>query len=554
MRLFAYLVSPSLKQNKMSILTSQVQTFSKEFQQRSAEYRSLLTELEELRRQALNPESTQDIEKARSRNKLLTSERIENLIDPGSALLEIAPLAGHALYKDVPPGAGMRTCIAEVAGTTCMIVANNPSVKGGTYFPISVKKHLRAQQIAEENSLPCIYLVDSGGAYLPEQANVFPDRFDFGRIFFNQAQMSKKGIPQISVVLGSCTAGGAYVPAMSDETIMVDKNASIFLGGPPLVKAATGEEVSAEELGGARVHCEISGVSDHLAHDEFEALGIARRIISNSKHSPSPLEKLRPEQASEEPNYSASELGGILGTDLKKTFSMKELLARVLDGSRFDEFKSRYGQTLLCGFAHIHGIRVGIIANDGILFSESALKGTHFIELCSQRGIPLLFIQNIVGFMVGKEYERNGIAKHGAKMVNAVATARVPKLTLTVGGSYGAGNYGMCGRAYDPRYLFTWPNSRISVMGGTQAATVLTQVRNSAMEKKGKKIPEKESKEYFSEIEEKYEREGSPYYATARLWDDGIISPLHTRASLALALASISYDATAQNQFGIFRM
>ncbi len=538
----------------MSILVSQIQISSEEFQQRAAAYQLLCQELQGLHAQACRPESSREIEKARSRQKLLTAERIENLVDPSSAILDIAPLAGHEMYSDVPPGAGIRTCIAQVAGRTCMIVANNPSVKGGTYFPSTVKKHLRAQQIAEENALPCIYLVDSGGAYLPEQANVFPDRFDFGRIFFNQAQMSKKGIPQISVVLGSCTAGGAYVPAMSDETIMVDKNASIFLGGPPLVKAATGEEVSAEELGGALVHCEISGVSDHLATNEEDALGIARRIIASCGSGRAGLTPLRAEQESEEPNYSAAEIGGIVGTDLKKSFSMREVLARLLDGSRFDEFKARYGQSLLCGFAHIHGIRVGVIANDGVLFSESALKGTHFIELCSQRGTPLLFVQNIVGFMVGKEYERKGIAKHGAKMVNAVATARVPKLTLTVGGSYGAGNYGMCGRAYDPRFLFTWPNSRISVMGGTQAATVLTQIRTAAMEKKGKKIAEKDQQKYFSEIEQKYETEGSPYFASARLWADGIISPLDTRTNLALALASIAYDADAENQFGIFRM
>jgi len=427
-----------------------------------------------------------------------------------------------------------------------MIVANNPLVKGGTYFPMTIKKHLRAQEIALENNLPCIYLVDSGGAFLPLQDEVFPDRFHFGRIFYNQAQMSSRGIAQIAVVLGSCTAGGAYVPAMSDETIMVRGNATIFLGGPPLVKAATGEIVTAEELGGADVHCKVSGVADHLAENEHEALQKAREIVASLGADTS--SRLRAEQESEEPLYDPAEIYGIVGTDLKKSFPVKEVLARLLDGSRFYEFKENYGTSLKCGFGHIHGFRVGIVANDGILFSESALKAAHFIELCNLRNTPLLFLQNIAGFMVGKSYENEGIAKNGAKMVTAVSTSWVPKFTLLIGGSFGAGNYGMCGRAYEPRYLFSWPNSRISVMGGSQAASVLTQIKFA---KSGESA---EAKQYHEQIFSKYEKEGSPYYASARLWDDGVIDPIDTRSTLALAFASSVVRPAGESRFGLFRM
>lgn len=436
-----------------------------------------------------------------------------------------------------------------------MIIANNPNVKGGTYFPSTVKKHLRAQEIAKENHLPCIYLVDSGGAFLPLQDQIFPDRFHFGRIFYNQAQMSALGIPQISAVLGSCTAGGAYVPAMSDETIIVKNNGTIFLGGPPLVKAATGEEVSAEELGGAEVHSKISGVADHLAESEEEALSILRGIIRTlGPEKINPLQRLQAEQESEEPLYPIEEIYGIINQDIKKTFSMREILARLVDGSRLDEFKANYGSTIICGFAHIHGFSVGIIANDGILFSESALKATHFIELCNQRNIPLLFLHNITGFMVGKNYEHEGIAKHGAKMVSAVSTSRVPKFSLIVGNSFGAGNYGMCGRAYDPRFLFSWPNSKISVMGGTQAAKVLTDIKISSAQRKSEKLDKTEIEKYSQAILNKYNTEGSAYYASARLWDDGIIDPVHTRKMLALAFSSTAYNPKEAYRPGIFRM
>ncbi len=544
----------------MPVIKSHLDTSGKEFQQKQADYQKLVRYLKTNLQLATTPANDQNITRERKRGKLLVEERIEALIDPGSAVLEIAPLAGLDLYKNVPPGAGIRTCIAEVSGRKCMIVANNPTVKGGTYFPLTVKKHLRAQEIALENKLTCIYLVDSGGAFLPMQDEVFPDRFHFGRIFKNQAVMSAADIPQISAVLGSCTAGGAYVPAMSDQAVMVKNQATIFLGGPPLVKAATGEEISAEELGGADVHCRISGVADYLAEDEHHAIQQIRDIVSSL--GPDLLElnleqsvvRLQPDTTPEEPHYDPSELYGILGTDLKKTFSVLEVISRLVDGSRFDEFKKDYGESIKCGFSHIGGFLVGIIANDGILFSESALKATHFIELCNQRLIPLVFLQNIVGFMVGKEYEHEGIAKHGAKMVTAVSTARVPKFTLFIGGSYGAGNYGMCGRAYDPRFLFTWPNSRISVMGSSQAASVLTEVKETAAKKKKTKISKKELKAYHDSIKENYELEGSPYYATARLWDDGIIDPLTTRQTLELALASSAIDRLATKNSGTFRM
>ncbi|MCB0323413.1 MAG: methylcrotonoyl-CoA carboxylase, partial [Bdellovibrionales bacterium] len=468
----------------MARLISELNLSSEEFLENQAAYQQLL----DRQRQIQPPQPSESaIHLARERKKLLLDERFSALADVGSPVLEIAPLAGAGVDDETPTGAGIRTAVMSVAGRTSMVIGNDPSVKGGTYFPSTVKKHLRAQEIALENRLPCIYLVDSGGAYLPLQAEVFPDRFHFGRIFRNQALMSSLGIPQLSAVLGSCTAGGAYVPAMSDETIMVRGNATIFLGGPPLVQAATGEVVSPEELGGAEVHCTKSGVADHLAHSEEEALMRLRSLVACLGRDTDPLgwRRMQPEQAPIAPYYDPAELPGIVGADLKRPFPIGEVLARLLDDSRFEEFKAGYGTTIRCGFAHIMGYHVGIIANDGILFSESALKATHFIELCSQRLIPLVFIQNIVGFMVGKQYEHAGIAKDGAKMVTAVATARVPKFTLTVGGSFGAGNYSMCGRAYDPRFLFTWPNARISVMGGPQAARVLTNVRQASLARRG---------------------------------------------------------------------
>lgn len=536
----------------MPIIESHLNTKSAEFIEKKSAYDALVTSLRTLEQRAADPASGEARALAASRNKLSTAERIELLVDPGSPILEIAPLAGLNVDGNDDPGAGIRTCIAQVSGRRCMIVANNPAVKGGTYFPMTVKKHLRAQEIAEENALPCIYLVDSGGAFLPLQDQVFPDKLHFGRIFFNQARMSARGIAQIAVVLGSCTAGGAYVPAMSDETIMVRNNATIFLGGPPLVKAATGEEVTPEELGGAEVHCKRSGVSDHLAENEEHALSIAREAVFSLGSDSVP--RFAPEQLPEAPLYDPAELGGIVGTDLKRSFPMREVLARILDGSRLHEFKAEYGTTLICGFGHIFGYRVGVIANDGILFSESALKAAHFIELCNQRLTPLLFVQNISGFMVGKSYENEGIAKHGAKMVSAVATCRVPKLTLLVGGSFGAGNYGMCGRAYDPRFLFTWPSSRISVMGGAQAARVLTDIQLAATKRKGEQPDEKKLQKHHDEILAKYENEGSPYYATARLWDDGVIDPERTREVLALSFGAMLLDPAEPYQPGVFRM
>ena len=538
----------------MSRIESQLR-LDAEYQKRSEEYRRLAAELRELKARAWVTASPEARELARKRNKLNVEERIEALVDDGSPILSLAPFAGYQVDGLEQPGAGIRTCLGVVSGRRVMIVANDPAVKGGTYFPMTVKKHLRAQRIAMENRLPCIYLVDSGGAFLPLQDQVFPDREHFGRIFFNQAEMSAAGIPQLSVVLGSCTAGGAYVPAMSDETIMVRGNATVFLGGPPLVRAATGEEVSAEELGGADVHSRKSGVSDHLAADEHDAIAICRRAVACLGTGSFPgagAGFLLPEQAPEPPLYPEEELYGVLGTDLQKGFPMREVLARLLDGSRFTEFKKNYGESILCGFGHIGGYRLGIIANDGILFSESALKATHFIELCNQRMIPLLFLQNIVGFMVGKTYENEGIAKHGAKMVSAVATSRVPKLSLIAGGSFGAGNYAMCGRAYDPRLLFTWPGSRISVMGGRQAAKVLTDIKRDSKTKKG--APPEELAAYEQEILERYEREGNPYYASARLWDDGILDPAETRASLTFALSCTFSDPTRPYQPGVFRM
>ena len=487
----------------------------------------------------------------REQGKMPVRERIDALIDPASAFLELSPLAAWGIYDDEAPAAGIVTGIGRIAGKDVLILANDATVKGGTYYPLTVKKHLRAQEVALQNRLPCVYLVDSGGAFLPMQAEVFPDRDHFGRIFFNQARMSAERIPQIAVVMGSCTAGGAYVPAMSDETIIVKGTGTIFLGGPPLVKAATGEEVSADDLGGADVHTRLSGVADYLAEDDAHALHQARVIVSTlNRVKQLPVDMAAPE----DPAYDPAEIYGIVNLDLRKTYDVREVIARIVDGSRFDEFKERYGTTLVCGFARIHGFLVGVIANNGVLFSESALKATHFIELCSLRGIPLLFLQNITGFMVGKQYERGGIAKDGAKMVHAVANSPVPKFTVIIGGSFGAGNYGMCGRAYEPRLLWMWPNARISVMGGEQAAGVLTTVKRDQLARDGKPFTAEAEAEIRNPILEKYEREGSPYYSTARLWDDGILDPAATRSALALGLSAAFNAPIPPARFGVFRM
>jgi len=486
-----------------------------------------------------------------ARGKLLPRERVERLIDPGTAFLELSPLAAHGMYDGEAPGASIITGIGRISGKECVIVCNDATVKGGTYYPMTVKKHLRAQEIAAQNHLPCVYLVDSGGANLPRQDEVFPDRDHFGRIFYNQAVMSSQGIAQIAVVMGSCTAGGAYVPAMSDESIIVRNQGTIFLGGPPLVKAATGEEVSAEDLGGGDVHTRLSGVADHLAANDLHALQLARNAVARlNLQKPTPL-ALAPVR---EPKYDPSELNGIIPADTRKPYDVREIIARIVDGSDFDEFKARYGTTLVTGFAHIHGMPVGIVANNGILFSESAQKGAHFIELCAQRKIPLVFLQNITGFMVGRKYENEGIARHGAKMVTAVATANVPKFTVLIGGSFGAGNYGMCGRAYSPRMLFMWPNARISVMGGEQAASVLATVRRDGIQAKGGEWSAQEEEAFKAPIRDQYEREGHPYYATARLWDDGIIAPADTRRVLGLALSAALNAPIEDTRFGVFRM
>lgn len=494
-------------------------------------------------------------EKARAkhlaRDKRLPRERIERLLDPGSPFLEIAPLAAWELYDNAVPSAGVIAGIGRVEGVDCLIVANDATVKGGTYYPMTVKKHLRAQAIAAENRLPCVYLVDSGGAYLPLQDEVFPDREHFGRIFFNQANMSAEGIPQVAVVMGSCTAGGAYVPAMCDQSIIVRNQGTIFLGGPPLVKAATGEEVSAEDLGGGDVHARTSGVADYLADNDDHALVQARQVI---RHLNWPEKDSRGLHEPEAPAYPVEELYGLIPQDTRSPVDARELIARLVDGSRFDEFKALYGTTLVCGFAHIEGHPVGILANNGILFSESALKGAHFIELCNQRGIPLLFLQNITGFMVGQKYENGGIAKDGAKLVTAVACAKVPKLTVITGGSFGAGNYGMCGRAYDPRFLWTWPNARISVMGGEQAANVLATVKADQKARQNEPMSEAELEDFKAPIRDQYETQGDPYYATARLWDDGIIDPADTRQVLALALSSCRNAPIEPTRYGVFRM
>ncbi|MDR9849341.1 carboxyl transferase domain-containing protein [Herbaspirillum huttiense] len=499
-------------------------------------------------------------EKHVARGKLLPRDRVQMLLDPGTPFLEFSQLAAYGMYrekdregnlKDAAPSAGIITGIGRVAGQECVIVCNDATVKGGTYYPMTAKKHLRAQEIAEFNHLPCIYLVDSGGANLPNQDEVFPDRDHFGRIFYNQANLSAKGIPQIAVVMGSCTAGGAYVPAMSDESIIVKEQATIFLAGPPLVKAATGEVVTAEELGGGDVHTRLSGVADHLAQDDTHALAIARNIVSH-------LNRRKPQQLalreSVEPKYPAQELYGVIPTDTRKPFDVREVIARIVDGSEFDEFKARYGTTLVCGFAHLHGMPVGIIANNGILFSEAAEKGTHFIELCCQRKIPLIFLQNITGFMVGKKAENEGIARHGAKMVTAVSTAKVPKLTVIIGGSFGAGNYGMCGRAFSPRFLWMWPNARISVMGGEQAASVLATVKRDGIETRGGSWSAEEEAAFKEPIRAQYETQGHPYYASARLWDDGVIDPADTRQVLALGLSAALNAPIEETRFGVFRI
>ena len=486
-----------------------------------------------------------------ARGKLLPRQRVEMLLDPGTPFLEFSQLAAWGLYDTDAPGAGVITGIGRVAGRECLIVCNDATVKGGTYYPMTVKKHLRAQEIARENCLPCLYLIDSGGAHLPSQDEVFPDREHFGRIFFNQATMSAAQIPQIAVVLGSCTAGGAYVPAMSDESIIVRNQGTIFLGGPPLVKAATGEEVSVEDLGGGDVHTRLSGVADHLAENDAHALGIARRIVAGLNAAKRVDTEIA---APSEPKYPAEEIYGVVSADPRKPFDVREIIARIVDGSDFDEWKTRYGTTLITGFARIWGMPVGIVANNGILFSESALKGTHFIELCCQRRIPLVFLQNITGFMVGRKYENEGIAKHGAKMVTAVACAQVPKLTVIIGGSFGAGNYGMCGRAYSPRFLWMWPNARISVMGGEQAANVLARVRRDALEAKGDSWSVEEEAAFTAPIRAQYDTQGHPYYATARIWDDGIIDPADTRRVLGLGLAATLNAPIPATRFGIFRM
>ena len=483
---------------------------------------------------------------------MLARERIDNLVDPGTPFLELSPLAGYELYDghEIPSG-GVVTGIGRIEGQECVIVANDATVKGGTYYPITVKKHVRAQEIAMQNNLPCVYLVDSGGAFLPMQADVFPDRDHFGRIFFNQANMSAAGIPQIAVVMGSCTAGGAYVPAMSDETIIVKGNGTIFLGGPPLVKAATGEVVSAEDLGGADLHCRTSGVADHYANNDAHALELARQVVRNLNRKKSPIVTLEEPVA---PKFDPAELNGIVPCDLRKPFDIKEVIARLVDGSEFDEFKAMYGTTLVTGFARLMGMPVGIVANNGILFSESAQKGAHFVELCCQRNIPLLFLQNITGFMVGRKYEAGGIAKDGAKMVMAVACANVPKITMLVGGSYGAGNYGMCGRSYSPRFLYMLPNSRISVMGGEQAANVLATVRRDVMERKGVDWPAEEEDAFKAPIQAKYDGESTPYFASARLWDDGVIEPSQMRSVLGMSFSATLNEHSDDSHFGVFRM
>jgi len=535
----------------MQRLPSRVRADSPEFKANHDTMTALVARLRERLARAREGGGARYLQRHREQGKMPARERIDRLLDDGSPFLELSPLAAWEMYDNDAPGAGIVTGVGRVSGREVLIVANDATVKGGTYYPITVKKHVRAQQVALENRLPCVYLVDSGGAFLPLQAEVFPDKEHFGRIFFNQARMSAQSIAQIAVVMGSCTAGGAYVPAMSDETIIVKGTGTIFLGGPPLVKAATGEDVTAEELGGADVHTRLSGVADYLAEDDAHALQIARTIVSTLN-----TRKTLPADVidAEDPAYDPQELYGVVSADLRKPYDVREVIARIVDGSRFDEFKERYAPTVVTGFARLHGFLIGIIGNNGVLFSESALKATHFIELCNVRGIPLVFLQNITGFMVGKQYERGGIAKDGAKMVHAVANSVVPKFTLVIGGSFGAGNYGMCGRAYEPRFLWMWPNARISVMGGEQAAGVLATVKREQLARDNRELSADEDQQIRQPILDKYELEGSPYYSTARLWDDGILDPAETRTVLALAL-SASYNAPIPPpRFGVFRM
>jgi acetyl-CoA carboxylase carboxyltransferase component len=534
------------------VLPSRVNTAEPQFDRNRERMRGFVEELQHALAAVRAGGGNESLQRHRSRGKLTTRERVDHLLDPATAFLELSPLAAWEMYERDAPGAGILTGIGRVCGREVVIVANDATVKGGTYYPMTVKKHLRAQEVAEQNHLPCIYLVDSGGAFLPLQADVFPDREHFGRIFYNQARMSAKGIPQVAAVMGSCTAGGAYVPAMSDETVIVEGTGTIFLGGPPLVKAATGEEVSAEDLGGAQVHTQVSGVADHFAADDEEALAIVRSIVANLGRAPKALPWER--TATEEPLYDATDLYGIVPDDPRHSFDVREVIARFVDGSRFHEFKANYATTLVCGFARVMGYPVGIVANNGILFSESALKGAHFIELCAKRKVPLVFLQNITGFMVGQKYEHEGIAKHGAKMVTAVACAEVPKFTAIIGGSFGAGNYAMCGRAYSPRFLWLWPNAQTSVMGGQQAANVLLTVRLDNLHADGHDMTKKEQEEFMAPTLEKYEREGSAYYSTARLWDDGIIDPIDTRVYLALGLSAALNAPIPDTTFGVFRM
>ena len=535
----------------MTVLKSAVSTRDEPFKKNAAAMAALVADLTVVRQKAALGGDERSRERHVARGKLLPRDRVRGLIDPGSPFLEFSPLAANGMYDGDIHGASILTGIGRVSGQECVIVCNDATIKGGTYYPETVKKHLRAQEIARENLLPCVYLVDSGGANLPNQADIFPGREHFGRIFYNQATMSAMGIPQIAVVMGSCTAGGAYMPAMADESIIVRKQGTIFLGGPPLVKAAIGEIVTAEELGGADVHSRTSGVTDHYAMDDAHALALARRIVgtlNRKKTIDIPL------QTPCEPVYDPAELGGVVPASLSVQYDVREVIARLVDGSVFDEFKKLYGTTLVTGFAHIHGYPVGIIANNGILFSESALKGAHFIELCCQRRVPLLFLQNIAGFMVGRAYEAGGIAKDGAKLVTAVSCAQVPKITLIIGGSYGAGNYGMCGRAYSPRFLYTWPNARVSVMGGEQAASVLATVKRDGMEARGEDWPAAEEDAFKASTRAQYEVEGHPYFATARLWDDGIITPGETRRVLALSLSAALNAPIPETKFGVFRM
>ena len=535
----------------MARLETRINRKDAEFVERSEHHRRLAEQLQERLAEAARGGSERARQKHSDRGKLLPRERVRTLLDPGSPFLDIAPLAANGLYDDAAPGAGVIAGIGRVSGVECLIVANDATVKGGTYYPITVKKHLRAQEIALENHLPCVYLVESGGAFLPLQDEVFPDKDDFGRIFFNQANLSAQGIPQIAVVMGSCTAGGAYVPAMCDESIIVRNQGTIFLGGPPLVKAATGEVVTAEDLGGADVHCRTSGVTDHYAQDDTHALHLARRVVANLNRRKRVDLDIR---APEDPVYDPAEVFGVIPKDTRKPYDVREVIARLVDGSRFDEFKALYGQTLVTGFARIMGYPVGIVANNGILFSESALKGAHFVELCNHRGIPLIFLQNVTGFMVGRKYESGGIARDGAKMVTAVSCAAVPKFTVIIGGSFGAGNYGMCGRAYGPRLLWMWPNGRVSVMGGDQAANVLAQVRRDGLEAQGKDWPAEDEEAFKAPIRAQYETQGHPYYASARLWDDGIIDPAETRMTLALGISASLNAPIGETKYGVFRM